>query len=224
MTYSELLSELNGMAEEKFASFQRKLIPTKATILGVRTPAMRRIAKRLKGNEAELFSYPNEFYEVAFIKLSAVSALPYEEFCGYAERCVALMDNWAICDSFKADCLKKRRDEFLPELEKLFSHGGEFYERYVLVTLLGYYAEEKYLPTIRGYLRRADTEKYYVHMAAAWLTAEILVRYFDEGIDLLESGILPPKTRNKAIQKARESDRLNDERKGFLLSLKIKNA
>ena len=59
-------------------------------------------------------------------------------------------------------------------------------------------------------------------MAAAWLTAEILVKCYDKGVKLLESGILAPATHDKAIQKARESYRLTPEQKGFLNSLKIK--
>lgn len=222
MIYSELLDELSALAEPEFAAFQKKLIPTAQEILGVRTPDMRKLAKRFKGTEDELFAFPDTYYEVTFIKLSAVSLLSYDSFCRYVEKCVPLIDNWATCDCFKAACLKKHRDEFLPLLEKLFANGGEFYQRYVLITLLGYYTEERYLPTIKEYLSRADTSMYYVHMAAAWLTAEVLVKYYDYGVAVLESGILEAKTHNKAIQKAKESYRLTNEQKGFLDSLKIK--
>ena len=73
-----------------------------------------------------------------------------------------------------------------------------------------------------GWLVQDDTEKYYVHMAAAWLTAEILVKYYDFGLKLLQNKVLQPKTHNKAIQKAKESYRLTKEQKGTLESLKIK--
>ena len=67
---------------------------------------------------------------------------------------------------------------------------------------------------------RATTSKYYVHMAAAWLTAEILIKYYDTGTAILKGGILERKTHNKAIQKAIESYRLTKEQKEFLRSLK----
>ena len=63
-------------------------------------------------------------------------------------------------------------------------------------------------------------EKYYVHMAAAWLTAEILIKRYEYGLALLDKNILPTKTHNKAIQKARESFRLTKEQKDYLKSLK----
>lgn len=223
MKYSELLTLLKEKREEEFAAFQRKLIPTKQEILGVRTPVIRKIAKEYGGDVTELLSFPDEYFEVTLIKLNVVSALPYEEFIEVVERCVSLIDNWGSCDCFKAKCLKKRKAEFLPVLEKIFSHGGEFYERYALVVLLSEYVEEEYLSVVEGYLRRADTAPYYIHMAAAWLVAEVLVKHYEYGVSILQKGFLDKKTHNKAIQKAIESYRLTDERKAYLRSLKIKN-
>jgi 3-methyladenine DNA glycosylase AlkD len=151
-----------------------------------------------------------------------VSMLPYEDFLRYLDGCVVLIDNWALCDSFKGKCIAQHKQEFLPVLEKYFQSGKEFYQRYVLVSLLSFYVEEEYLNTIFDYLQRADTSKYYVHMACAWLTAEILIKQYEFGVYILRSGILDGKTHNKSIQKARESFRLKNEQKEFLNSLKIK--
>lgn len=221
MTYSQFIEKLKGYAEEDFAAFQRKLIFTKRKILGVRTPIMRNIAKEFTGDIKTLFSYPNEYYETVFIKLTAASLLPYNSFLNYLEECVLLMDNWALCDSFKAKSIKKHKEDFLAVLEKLFIHGGEYFERYVLVVLLAEYVENKYLDVIKAYIQRANTKIYYVHMAVAWLTAEILIKEYAYGVELLKEGVLPPKTHNKAIQKAIESYRLSNEQKEYLRSLKI---
>lgn len=223
MTYSEFLNELMPYAEPDFAAFQKRIVNSPAQgFLGIRTPVMRKLAKRFKARLDELFAFPDNYYEVTFIKLTAASLLPYDEFCGYVGRCMPLIDNWALCDCFRPACLKRHRDEFLPYLEEFFAHGGEFYQRFVLTTLLGDYVEEKYLPLIADYLKRADTRLYYVHMAAAWLTAELLVKHYDQGLEILKGGILRPKTHNKAIQKAKESFRITEEQKGYLESLKVK--
>lgn len=222
-TYLQLLEKLNGYKEENFAAFQRRLIPTFQSILGVRTPILRRLAKDYKGSIEEVLNFPDEFYEVTFIKLTIVASLPYGQFVGYLPRCVSLIDNWATCDSFKAKCLKKHKKEFLPLLEKLFLDGGEFFQRYALVVLLSEYVQEEYLPIVKEYLHRADTRPYYVYMAAAWLTAEVLIKYYDFGVEILKEGRLDAKTHNKAIQKARESYRLTQVQKEYLNSLKIKN-
>ena len=222
MTYSKLLKILYDYKEEQFADFQRKLIFTKAQILGVRTPIMRKIAKENEWNVEELLSFPDEYFEVTFIKLAVVALLPYEKFVRYVEKCVSFIDNWACCDCFKAKCILKHKDEFLLVLQRLFDNGGEFYVRYVLVTLLSAYTEEKYLPVIRRYITQSNSSNYYVYMATAWLTAEIVVKYYDYGISILQQGILSKKTHNKAIQKAIESFRLTKQQKEYLRSLKIK--
>ena len=224
MTYLQLLSKLNAHAETDFAAFQRKLIFTKQEILGVRTPILRKIAKETAQSVdiQTLLSFPDTYYEITFIKLACVSALPYERFINYVESCVALIDNWATCDCFKAKCITKNQDKFLPVLQEIFRRGGEFDERFVLVTLLYAYVEEKYIPLIKQYLKQANTSYYYVHMAAAWLTAELIVKLYDVGVSLLQSGVLDKKTHNKAIQKSIESYRITKEQKEYLRSLKIK--
>ncbi len=222
MTYSKFIERLSSYAEEEFACFQRKLIFTERKIMGVRTPTLRKLAKEFSQNAEELFSYPDEYYETVFIKLTVASLMPYEQFLVYLHRCVALIDNWALCDSFKAKCILSHKEQFMMVLEELFSHGGEYYERYVLVTLLYAYIEQNYLSEIKCYILRADTSKYYVHMAVAWLVAEILVKKYYCGVELLKEGILTVTTHNKAIQKAMESYRLTNERKEYLRSLKIK--
>jgi len=222
MTYSNLLKILNDYKEDAFANFQRKLIFTKAKILGVRTPVMRKIAKENEWNVEELLAFSDEYFEVIFIKLAVVSSLPYEEFVRCVEKCVSLIDNWACCDCFKAKCIEKHKEEFLPVLIRLFKNGGEFSVRFVLVTLLTFYVEEKYLPFVREYIAQTNPSAYYVHMALAWLTAEILVKYYDYGVSLLKENLLTKRTHNKAIQKATESFRLTKQQKEYLRSLKIK--
>ncbi len=223
MKYTEFLNELNARAEEGFAVFQRRLIFTDRKILGVRTPTLRKLVKELPVTLEELLAFPDDCYETVFMQLAAVSSLSYESFLLYLPQCVEKIDNWALCDCFKANCIRKHKDEFLPVLRTLFQTGKEYLVRYVLVTLLSYYVEEKYLPVIKEYIRLADTKPYYVRMAVAWLVAEILIKSYDEGVSLLKSGYLDEKTHGKAIQKAIESYRVTNERKEFLRSLKIKN-
>lgn len=220
MKYLEFLNRLQGLSESKFADFQRHLIFTDRKILGVRTPTMRKIAKECVDEIDDLLSFPNEHYETVFIKLTAVALLPYDEFLKRIEECVSWIDNWALCDSFKAKCIKKHKEEFLPVLEGLFATKKEFFQRYVLVVLLTEYVEERYFPVLETYIFAAETEPYYVYMAVAWLIAEILIKHYNFGLELLKKGKLPPKTHNKAIQKAIESYRLTTQQKEYLKSLK----
>lgn len=222
MTYSKFIEKLTPFVEAEFANFQRKLIFTDRKILGIRTPIMRKLAKEFAGDIEDLLSFPDEYYETVFITLTAISKLPYQEFLLYLEKGVSLIDNWALCDSFKAKCIKENKEDFLAVLDNLFKKGGEYFERYVFVVFLTEYIDKKYLSLIKSYMIRANTERYYVHIAVAWLMAEILIKEYVEGIKLLKEGFLPPKTHNKAIQKAIESYRLTIEQKEYIRSLKIK--
>lgn len=222
MTYESFIEELKSYAEEGFKIFQERLIFTSFKILGVRTPTLRKLAKKYQSEVKSVIAFPNEYYEVVFIKLCMVSTLPYKQFLGYLDECVELMDNWALCDGFKPKCVRENRAEFLKELERIFLYGGEFYERFVLVMLLNYYVEEEYFSLIKSYLKRADKQKYYVHMAVAWLVAEILIKRPTLGEEILEDRLLDVKTHNKAIQKAKESFRVDEEKKERLNTLKIK--
>jgi len=223
MDYNTFLNILEPYRDEKYAVFHTRLLgESKQMVLGIKTPIMRRIAKQYEKEIDSLLSFSDEYYEVTFIKLLVVSALPYEQFIKYAERCVNSLDNWATCDCFRPKCLVKYKDAYLPYLQKIFNQGGEFRERYVLVTLLAYYIEEAYYPIILEYIKRANTDYYYVHMAVAWLTAELLIKCPAFGQEVLLNYGLDDKTRNKAIQKARESFRLPREEKERLNSFKIK--
>ncbi len=222
MTYADLLLLLKSQAEPSLSEFHSKLIksPTEA-VLGVRTATLRKIAKLISVEEAVL--YPDDFYEVKFIKLTVISRLAYERFIEYLPYALPLIDNWALCDGFKAKCIQGHKNEFLAKIEEIHRMGKEFFVRYALVELLNDYVTEEYLPVLFAYLRKTDCTEYYVHMAAAWLTAEILVKHFDVGVEFLKERSLQPKTHNKSIQKAIESYRLTKEQKEFLKALKIKN-
>ena len=86
--------------------------------------------------------------------------------------------------------------------------------------MLSYYVDKQYLDLIESYIIRADTAPYYIHMAVAWLVAEVLVKEYAFGVALLKKGRLDKKTHNKAIQKAIESYRLEKEQKDFLRTLR----
>lgn len=221
MHYRELLTELEAYIDVEYRAFHKRLLKNdKVNMLGVRIPILRKIAKSYKGVIDELFTYPDEYYEVTFIKLTAAGMLPYDRFIKYVDRCVPLIDNWATCDCFDARCIARNKENFLPYIERYISDKREFYQRYALVTLLRYYVEQQYLPLIFRLSDCADKQMYYVHMAVAWLLAEVLVKHYDDGVSYLLKNSLDKRTHNKAIQKACESFRLSDERKIYLKGIK----
>lgn len=221
MLYQEFLAELKSYADEDYRAFHKRLLKNESIqVLGVKVPILRKIAKKYKAEVEELMSFPDEYYEVTFIKLSSVSLLPYDELLKYIDRCLPLIDNWATCDCFAPKCIETHKDDFLKLPPIYAAINAEFYQRFALTALLHFYVEDKYLNEIFNVLKQVNTEYYYVHMAAAWLIAEVLVKCYDDGVRFLQSGVMDKKTHNKAIQKACESYRLSTEQKNFLKGIK----
>jgi 3-methyladenine DNA glycosylase AlkD len=219
--YERLLADLNANVDVGYKNFNFKLLGNdKLQVLGVRVPILRKLAKQYKDELPSLLHLPDDYYEVTFVKLCAVSLLPYESFIALLDECVRRIDNWAVCDSFKAKCIKANRQDFIKYIKKYIAHEGEFCQRYALTTLLSYYVDEEYLPLIFECAERANTNYYYTHMAVAWLVAEVLTKYFSQGVDFLNRHSLDKSTHNKAIQKATESFRLSEQNKNYLKTIK----
>lgn len=219
--YREFLAELEEYCDPQYREFHKKLLKNdNINLIGVRIPQLRKLAKKHLQNVDGLLAMPDEYYEVTFVKLTAVSLLGWEEFLKRVESCVALIDNWATCDCFVPKCILKHKQEFLPYVEKYALSDGEYYQRFALTTLLHFYVDGNHADVIREILQKVNTKYYYVHMAAAWLIAEMLVKDYDNTVKLLQSGLYDIKTHNKAIQKACESFRLTKEQKNFLKGMK----
>lgn len=229
IAYEETLAELSAMKDEKYRVFNERIVNVPSgTSIGVRTPMLRDYSKKFVKREDfsfdELFQWPNDFYEIRLLKCLCVgyAKVPFAEKEELIEKCLPVIDGWGVCDLFCATLkeVEKHREEFLPNIERYIAMGTEFSQRFGYILLLGCYMEEEYLPVIFRLLSEAKTECYYTYMGAAWLLAEVLVKFYGEGVRYLKEGALDGRTKNKAIQKARESFRLTDEQKNYLKSLK----
>ena len=227
--YEEVLAELSAMKDEKYRVFNERIINVPAGgSIGVRTPLMRAYAKSLLGRDGfsmdELLSWPDRLYEIRLLKCLCVgmTRMPFGEKEVLIERCLPVIDGWAVCDLFCSVLkeIKRHREEYFPKIERFVAMGTEFSQRFAYILLLGCYMQAEYLGAIFRLLDEAKTEYYYTYMGAAWLLAEVLIKHFEAGVGYLKEGALDGKTKNKAIQKARESYRLTDEQKNYLKSLK----
>ena len=229
VTYEEVLNILRSYAEPEYAEFNKKIICEKnLEFIGVRMPVLRSLAKKFKGEIVTFKTFPQEFYEVEFLKLAIAAFLPYEEFITLSDWCVSLMSNWALCDCFAPSCIKKHREDFIPSIKKYLSccegrFEGEYSRRFALTTLLHFYVDEEYLDLIFDCISNCQPNKYYVMMGAAWLLAEVLVKHYSQGIAYLNSTMCDINIKNKAISKACDSFRISAEQKAKLKSYRRKS-
>ena len=227
--YNVILSKLFAQRDDKFRVFNEKIVNVKKdTCIGVRIPLLRKFAKQLVCSDdfsfETLFSFPNDYFEIRVLKCICVgyARMPYPERVELIRRCISVVDGWAVCDVFCSTLksLKKYRDEYMDEIRRFVSQDSEFSQRFAYVMLLGLYMDENYLSEIFSLLDEAKTEYYYTMMGAAWLLAEVLVKFNARGVEYLQTGKLSENAKRKAIQKACESYRLEADQKKYLKSLK----
>ena len=224
-----ILNEIFQNADAGYKSFQSKLLPTidKDTVLGLRAPIAQKIAKTYADTEAGetfLSSLPHKYYDENIVHAFMLGKLkaPHKVLEKRLIEFLPYIDNWAVCDGLVAHF-----KEFYKEKEKSFAfvldcvNSSEPYTiRFGLVSLLNYYVDNEHIDALISVATRVKSDEYYVNMANAWLVSFMLIKEYERTLTLLKSGALDIWVHNKAIQKARESYRISDEKKAFLKTLR----
>lgn len=218
---------LFSLRDEKYAAFQRPLLPNLVpeSIIGVRTPALRLLAKELRGSaEAEAFlaALPHRYFEENQLHAFLVAQeRDYRRCIERLECFLPFVDNWATCDQLSPRVLGRHRAELLPEVRRWMASGHEYTCRFGIGMLMRYFLEpdvfsEEYLRWVAA----IDREEYYVRMMQAWFFATALAKQWSAAEPYMHDGRLPDWVRRKAIQKAIESFRIPPAHKSHLQSLK----
>ena len=80
ITYEEALAALRAHEDEGYRAFHKKLLKDdRICVIGVRMPALRALAKKWKGEWESVRTFPDEYYEVTFLKCAVAALLPYEQ-------------------------------------------------------------------------------------------------------------------------------------------------
>ena len=225
---TEIQKRLYALRDESYRDFHARIVPTvdKERILGVRTPALRALARELYGtSEAEehLHTLPHAYYEEnnlhAFLiargrDLTAVLAQT-EAFLPY-------IDNWATCDCFSPKIFTRCRPELLPQIDRWITSGETYTVRFGIKMLMEHFLDADFSPAYLGKVAEVRSEEYYVNMMCAWYFATALAKQYEQTLPYLTEHRLPRWTHNRTIRKAVESYRITPEQKGFLRTLRLK--
>lgn len=213
---------LNENKDEKYAEFQRKLIPGIApeTIIGVRTPTLRKIAKQIVKedfSEAFLEECPHELFEENQLHGFIISDRKDFEHCiRELERFLPFIDNWATCDQTSPKVFKKHKDELLPYIRKWLCAEHIYTVRFAIGMLMQHYLDEDFKPEYPAMVSGVKSEEYYINMEIAWYMATALAKQWDAAIPYIETKKMDKWVHNKTIQKALESYRITDTQKNYL--------
>ncbi|MBQ3038064.1 MAG: DNA alkylation repair protein [Clostridia bacterium] len=219
---SQLLFDNQDLEYKKFHS---RLMPTinPDTIIGVRIPRIRSIAKELQNNNTEEFlnSLPHKYYEENNLHSFLIAEIKDFDDCLYEiNRFLPYIDNWATCDSLRPKCFKKNTDRLLNEIYEWLKSTHTYTLRFGIECLMCYYLDDEFKPEYPEKVSQIKSDEYYVNMMLAWYFATALAKQWDSVIGYIENHRLSDWVHNKTIQKAFESYRITDTQKNYLLSLK----
>ncbi len=216
------------MRDEKFRDFTSKLIPKvdKELVIGVRMPDIRRLAKSLSEEERKKFisGLPHKYHEENLLHGVMIQLIKNDigEVITETEKFLPYIDNWAVCDISQSKLLERYPDVVFGKVSEWAKSEKTYTVRFAIDVLLQFFLDENFTPEVFALAKSIASDEYYVNMALAWFWSFALIKRYEETLPIIESERLPEFVHNKAIQKARESYRISDERKQYLNTLKIK--
>ena len=226
MIIDEIRREIFNNADEKYRDFQSALIPNidKDKMIGVRTPVLRKMAKRLSKNpEIDLFlsALPHEYFEENNLHGFILSEKKdFNAVIPLLDRFLGFVDNWATCDQTCSNAFKNGDIILLKKIYEWIDSGETYKVRFGVKTAMGFFLGEGFDPALAKRISAIESREYYINMAVAWYFATALAKNYEETVGFIENGTLSVWTHNKAIQKATESFRVFNERKAYLKTLK----
>ena len=224
----DIQKRLFELQDKDYALFQSRLVPDidSELIIGVRVPTLRKFAKELKKNqgcEDFLKELPHKYYDENMLHGILISEM--KDYIGCIERLnefLPYIDNWAVCDTLSPKVFKKNKDTLLEEICTWSKSKKTYTCRFGIGMLMSHFLDEDFNKEYLKLPAGIKSKEYYVNMMLAWFFATALAKQWESTLTLFEEEKLDVWVHNKAIQKAKESYRIDADKKAYLSSLKIK--
>jgi len=220
--------ELFKLQDKKYRDLQIKIIPTvdSDSIIGVRTPELRKFAKELIISDnylSFLDELPHKYFDENQLHSFIISEIKsYDDCISYVNRFLPYVDNWATCDQMSPKVFKKNRDKLLEQIKVWIKSKKIYTIRFGIGMLMQHYLDDDFKKEFLELVSNIRSDEYYVNMMIAWYFATALAKQYESTISYIENQKLDKWTHNKAIQKAIESYRITPEKKEYLRSFKKK--
>ena len=226
-SYSSFMEYLCSFREEKYAEFQRRIIPGEK-IIGVRMQRLRQTAKQIaKGDWRRFLDEAREdTMEEAMVEgfVTGYAEMPYEESLQRTAAFVPKIRSWAVCDSCTSTLtfLKKNKERSFRFIERYFSAEGEFAVRFAVTASMDFFISEGYLGRLFSNYDGIKHDGYYAKMAVAWAISMCFLKFPERTLKYLHSSRLDDWTYNKALQKIIESRCVSNETRQSIRLMKRK--
>lgn len=228
MITSEVLEELKKLHDDGYRKMQITIIPNidENAIIGVRTPALRALAKEFSKREdisVFLNDLPHKYFEENQLHSFILSTMKDMDTCvRLVDEFLPYVDNWATCDQLSPKVFKKNKDTLLEYIDKWLKSDQIYVKRFAIGMLMEHFLNEDFKTSYLTKVAKIRSSEYYLNMMIAWYFATALAKQYDSTLPFIEQQKLDKWTHNKTIQKAVESYRITPEQKAYLKTLKRK--
>ena len=226
---TKIQEKLFELQDIEYKEFHCKLMPTvdPDTVIGVRTPELRKLGKQLAKEpdiESFLKELPHKYYDENNLHGFIIETIKdYDKCVSAVDAFLPYIDNWATCDLMCPKVFGKNLPELMEKIKEWISSDKTYTIRFGIGMLMRFYLDEAFLPEYLEMALSVKSEEYYVKMMVAWYFATALSKQYEAAVIYIEQNRLDAWTHNKAIQKAVESRRITEEQKVYLKSLKRKS-
>lgn len=210
---------LRPLAEPEYKEFSSKLLPGVDGIIGVRIPALRRIAKDICRSDWKNFlSYEPQSFEHTMIYglVTATAPMTAGERIKMTEKFIPMINNWSVSDTFCASWKIGKtddKDEVWNYCTELVRRHSEFPSRVGAVMMLDHFIDDEHVDLINRILCSAAPCGRYYDMGAAWTLSVCYVKYPDRTEQALFGGTADLGILKKTVQKICDSYRVGKEDK-----------
>lgn len=228
MIVDDIRAELNKLQDKGYRDMQVTIIPSvdAGSIIGVRTPALRQLAKEFSKREdisSFLEDLPHKYFEENQLHAFILSCMKDAGSCiKLVDLFLPYVDNWATCDQMSPKVFKKNKDLLLGYVNRWIKSDHTYVKRFAIGMLMEHFLDEDFKTSYLTKVSKIRSGEYYVNMMRAWYFATALVKQYESALPYIEGQKLDIWTHNKTIQKAVESFRITPEQKEYLKSLKRK--
>lgn len=223
MVQHSLISSLKELQDPDYRAMQIRIIPNipSEKIIGVRTPALRQLAKTIPQSDTFLDKLPHLYFEEDQLHIFVISACKdFETVITRVDSFLPYVDNWATCDQLNPKVFSKHHTELLSYIEKWIHADNPFSVRFAIKMLMDHFLEKDFSPVYLDKVASVQSDEYYVRMMIAWYFATAIAKQFDAAYPYLSQMRLETWIHNKTIQKSVESFRVSDDQKAQLRLLR----
>lgn len=223
----QIRHQLFALQDTAYRDFHSRLIPQipKETIIGVRMPMLRDLAKALVHTRTAqdfLAELPHTYYEENNLHALLIGyETDYGQCIAEINRFLPFVDNWATCDSLRPKAFTKHKTELEQQITQWLADAHPYTVRFGLEMLMVHFSDGAFSP---HHLQMAASVQhhshYYIRMMLAWYFSTLLAKQPACTMPFLTEHRLPVWVHNKTIQKALESYRIPTEMKALLRSLR----